>query len=307
MRAMKNILGLSLLVLLAVGARAQSDAGFASALNAGGRTLLAQASFSSSNSEEQDLLDALNDNKPEVRVQAFKGLKRFVNFSDKARGTALAHLGYITEDASVRAEAARALSAAVADSNVRDALRKHAKDRSNPAAVRAMAYKALYWQTQYDSDVRREALDAAKRESDGAVRLAAIWSLMYAGGDADVRRDLLDLAKNGSSDAVRREAAKSLYSEMSDADVRQFARDAAKSGSGEARYAAIMMLSTRMFEEDARLLEDISKNDSDPQARRYAVTAIAAPVVEVVYFFHQNHYQWVGRTRRLISEALDRE
>ncbi len=303
---MKTTLCLSLLVLLAGRAHAAPDAAFSSALDAGRLSILAGASLSVS-SEEQDMLDALNDDKPEVRIQAFKGLKRYVQYSDKARGTALAHLGYTSEDAGVRAEAARALSAAVADSDVRDALRKHAKDSSGPAAVRAMCWKALYWQTQYDADVRRDALDAAKRESVETVRLAAIWSLMYAGGDADVRSALLDLAKRDSSAAVRREAAKSLYSEMTDSDVRSYARDTALKGAGEARYVAIMMLSTRMFEEDARLLQDIAKNDADAVARRYAVTALAAPVQEVVYFFHQNHYQWVGRINRLISEAIDRE
>lgn len=303
---MKITLAISLLAFLSGRAYAGSDSVFVSALDAGRLSILAGASLSVSD-EEQDLLDALNSRRPEDRIRAFKGLKSFVNFSDKSRAAALAHLGYSSEDASVRAEAARALSAAVGDENVRRALLKHAEDRSTPSAVRAMAYKALYWQTQYDESVRDEVLDAAKRESNAVVRFAAIWSLMYAGGDEDVRRALLDMAKNDSSAAVRREAAKSLYSQMNDSDVRRFARDTAVSGSGELRYIGIMMLSTRMFEEDARLLEKIAKDDADAQARRYAVTALASPVQEVVYFFHQNHYQWVGGIHRLISEAIDRE
>lgn len=278
-----------------------TDAAFAHSLNAG-RALIRV----SAGNEEQALLEALGDRNPEVRVQALKGLKNYVAYNSRTRDRVMDVLGSGSELDSVRREAARALSAAVGDYRVREFLLKHAQSRNNASAVRAMSYKALYWQTQFDESLRDDVLEAAERESDLEVRLAAIWALMYAGGDSDVRRSLLDLAQRAGG-AVSREAAKSLYDQMRDSDVRRFARDAAERGSGQTRHVAIMMLATRIFEEDTRLLEDIAKRDSDPEARRLAVTALAGHSVEVVYFFHQNHYQWMGGRSRLISEAIDRE
>jgi hypothetical protein len=258
-------------------------------------------------SAEQAFLDALNSRRPEDRIAALRGLKQFVSTSSRARDAVVDHLGYYSEDVNVRREAARSLSLATHDYKVKEALLKAAKEYNAPTAVRVMATKALYWQAQYDSNVRDFMRDAADRESNGELRLAAIWALMYAGNDSRTRDELLDLAKRSSDATVRREALKSLYAQARDSRVRDFVLDTVKRGSGELRYVAIMMLSERWDSSDTDLLADISKRDNDDQARKYALTALAGYSVDVVRFFHLNQYTWRNGYSQLVAEAIDFE
>jgi hypothetical protein len=296
------------LLAVAIPASANGDALFAGQLQSLRLAIKpALTQVASIGSEEQTFLDALNSRRPEDRVQALKGLKRFVPQSSRARDAVLDHLGYYSEAVEVRREAARALTWGAGDSRVRDALLSAAKGYSNPLPVRAMAWKALYWQAQYDSRVRDDMRDAADRESNGEVRLAAIWALMYAGGDSRTRDFLLDTAKRSYDKTVAAEAFKSLYSQSRDSNVRDFVRDTAKRGSGELRYTAIMMLAERWDSSDTDLLSDIAKRDNDDQARRYALISLNGFGVEVINYFHLNQYTWRNGYSQLISEAIDRE
>lgn len=302
---------LTLLAALAACARADT---FTATLNAGRQAVLksygeARIVRASLTDEESALLEALKDRNPNVRIQALKGLKGWVANSSASRERVLEVLAdKWGQGAWVRREAARTLSAAVHDSRASSALLATAKDGNDASAVRAMAFKALYWQVQYDGSLRSEVLSAARRDGNPEARLAAIWALMYAGSDSEVRRELLSMALRDSNYSVRLAAARSLYAQVAhDSQVKRFAREAAERGAGEPRYVGIMMLAESVDSQDRDLLEGIARRDSDSEARRYAVTALQGWSVDLLHFFHLNHYTWRNGYAQLVSEAIDRE
>lgn len=307
--------GALLTLALPAGAGAFGDAAFLGAADAVHQAV--RASFAAAaqarvedQQEEDSLLALLASPDAAVRAQAARELKAYAPFSDTARQKLLDVLQDRSELASVRREAARALSAGAADENVRGALLELAQRPSEPDALRAMCYKALYWQAADFSDVREALLDAARSESDRTVRLAAIWALFCSAGDADVRDALIGIAKDDGDTEARVEALKSLWGEMGLPEVRELARGYAQdaSASQDLRVGGALMLSRRFEESDTELLSGLAQNDSDAVVRQAAVLALGGPDSDaVIGYFHSFHYVWRNGIRYIVGDPLDKE
>ncbi len=304
------------LSLCAASARAAgSDAAFVGSVSAVHAALSASFREASAarqkiTSEEDDLLALLDSQDVNVRAAAARQLKQYADASGKTRARLLTLFQDRSENVFVRRDAARALSWGAADPDVRRALLDTAQRSSEPSSIREMSFKALYWQAFSYSDVRAAILEAAKRESDQTVRLAAIWALFNASGDPDVKDGLLSLAKNDSNVLVRVAALKSVWGEMSDPEVRNLARDYARETSTPAlvRQAAILMLSRRFESEDTDLLQGIAQNDWDAEAKQAAILALGGPDSDqIVCYFHSFKYVWRDGIRYIVGDPIDQE
>ena len=293
----------SLLSVSAVAAPV-SDASFATALNAGHLEILADFRSGSWN-EEESLLELLRDNDASVRRQAVRSLKIWVAQRTSTRDRVLEVYKNSSEDLSVRREAAKTLSVVTTYPVVYQELLDYAKRGSEPS-LRAISSKALYWAVSQRRDVRDEVMDAARRESDETVRLAAIWTL-FAVNDNQVKDELLDIARRDFSEAARVEALKSGYSLMSYNDFRDAVYDLARFTNTPAavRKAAILLHSNRVNSTQKDLLEDIARRDSDPAMRAAAIVALGNPRAEELQtFFHLVRRDQNGV---LVRDPLDAE
>jgi HEAT repeat protein len=263
-----------------------SDASFSAAL-AAGRAPIAARFVTVQWNEEQSLLDLLRDRDPDVRRQAVRSLRAWVYQRRSTMDAVLEVCKNSNEDMSVRREAAKTLSVVTTYPDIYQALLDYAK-RGNDNGLRALSYKALYWAAAQRSDVRDDVLDAARRESDPAVRLAAIWAL-FGTNDNRVKDVLIDIAKRDSSAAARTEALKSSYGLMGYNDVRDAAYDLARDANTPAsvRRAAILLHSNRVTSQQKDLLEDIARSDRDPSMRTAAIVALGNPRSdELMTYFH---------------------
>ena len=247
------------------------------------------AAFRTASWNEVDtLLDLLRDRDPEVRRQAVRSLKAWVAQRSSTRDRVLDVYRDSSEDLSVRREAAKTLSVVSGNSEIYRALLDYAR-RGSDASLRAVSYKALYWTTAQRSDVRDDVIDAARREHDPVVRLAAIWALFGASNDNRVQDVLQDIAKRDSSEPARVEALKSLYGGMGANDVRDLAYDLARNTGTPAsvRRAAILLHSYRVTSSQRDLLEDIATRDPAPAMRAAAIIALGNPrAEELLTYFH---------------------
>lgn len=275
-------------ILLAPAAFAapSSDAVFANAVGAASAEMRAAFRTASWN-EEDALLDLLRDGDPEVRRQAVRSLKAWVWQRSSTKDRILDVYRDAREALAVRREAAKTLSAASGNWDVHRELLDYAK-RGADASLRAVSYKALYWVVAQRNDVRDDVLDAARRETDKTVRLAAIWAL-FASNDNRVKDELRDLARRAADEDVRVEALKSGWGYMGYNDFRGDAYDLARNTASPAavRRAAILLHANRVESRQKDLLEDIARRDSDPAMRQAAITALgAARSEEIQAFFH---------------------
>lgn len=281
-----------------------SDASFGSALAAGHADLSAAFRTASWN-EEDTLLDLLRDNDPEVRRQAVRSLKAWVAQRSSTRDRVLDVYRNSSEDAAVRREAAKTLSVVSGYNDVYQALLDYAR-RGSDAGLRAISYKSLYWMAAQRSDVRDDIVDAARRESEPSVRLAAIWALFVV-NDTRARDALLEIARRDASEAARVESLKSLYGLMGYNDVRDLAYDLARNTGTPAsvRKAAILMHANRVTSSQKDLLEEIATRDREPAMRAAAIVALGNPRSEEI----QTYFHLIRRDRNgaLVYDPLDAE
>lgn len=281
-----------------------SDASFFSAV-AGVRAELNAGFKAASWNEVDTLLDLLRDRDPEVRRQAVRSLKAWVSQRSSTRDRVLDVYRSSSEDVAVRREAAKSLSVVSGYSEVYQALLDYAR-RGNDRSLRAVSYKSLYWAAAQRSDVRDDILDAARRESDPTVRLAAIWAL-FGVNDNRVKDALLDIARRDASEPARVESLKSLYGMMGYNDVRDVAYDLARDARTPSalREAAILLHSNRVTSSQKDLLLDIAARDSDPVMRRAAIVALGSPRAEEIWtYFHLVRRDQNGV---MVSDPLDAE
>lgn len=303
----------ALAVLLAVPAASLepvSDASFSGSLGAvraavtaelGKRARLAALG----QQEEETLVELLRDRDPEVRRAAVRALKPYVGRRISTRDRVLEVLRDGREAEAVRYEAVKTLSAASGYREVYDRLLELAK--RGPEGLRAIAYKALYWQAAARSDVRDDVEEAARREREPAVRRAAIWALFASAANSRTRDILLDIARRDADEETRVEALKSLYGVRGNSDARDLTYDMARGrgASGAVRVAAILTLSHRFNNDERDLLQDIAERDPDPAARRAAITALGGPnQEELIRYFHLVRRDSNGV---LIGDPLDYE
>ncbi len=262
------------------------------------------AAFASTSwNEEQTLLDLLRDRDPEVRRQAVRALKAWVPHRNNIRERVLDIFKNSSEDLAVRREAAKTLSVVSSNSDVSEALLEQGKRGGDDVGLRAVSYKSLYWAAVRRSDVRDELLDAARRESDQTVRLAAIWAL-FAVNDSSVKDVLRDIARR-DDETVRVEALKSLYGLMGDSDVRDLAYSLARDSGTPAvvRRTAILLNSNHATSAQTDMLETIMKYDRDPAMRAAAIIALGNPRSEEL----QTHFHLIRTDQDgvLINDPLD--
>lgn len=306
-----NLLSLVVALTLAPAAASGSDSSFLASAAGVQQALKAQfartpmlAAFG--RQEEDTLLELTRDRDAEVRRNAVKALKAYVSGNYRTRDRVLEMLRDWNETAAVKYECIKSLSWASGESQVYDRLLEIAK-RDNSTRLRAIAWKALYWQAFQRSDVRSDALYAARYESDPIVRRAAVWTLFGATGMSDVRDYLLDLAKHSGDSALRVEALKSLYQAMGMSEVRDLAYHLAKYELNDpaVREAAILMLANRVSNDQRDLLEDIAQRDNDARARRAAILALGSPSGDDIYrYFHLVRRDIHGQ---LVHDPLDDE
>ncbi len=260
---------------------------------------------STSWNEERTLLDLLRDRDPEVRRQAVRALKAWVSQRSSARDRVLEVFKNSSEELLVRREAAKTLSFVTGHSDVYHALLEQAK-HGDDVGLRAISYKSLYWAAVQRSEVRDELLDAARRESERAVRLGAIWAL-FAVHDSGARDVLRNIARRDDDEAVRVEALKSLYGLMRDSDVRDLAYDLARDPSTPAavRRTAILLNSNRSTSTQVDLLETIVKYDRDPAMRAAAIIALGNPLSEELQTYF--HLIRIDQNGVLVNDPLDME
>lgn len=290
--------------VLAVPAVASSDAAFSAAVS-GARARMSASFASTSWNEERALLDLLRDRDAEVRRQAVRSLKVWVSQRSSTRDAVLDLYKNANEDLSVRREAAKTLSVVTTYPAVHDALLDYA-ERGSDAGLRAISYKALYWEAASRSGVRDDILDAARREPVPAIRRAAIWAL-FATNDNRVKDALLDIARRDSDDFTRVEALKSSYGLMGYSDTRDAVYDLARNPNtaSAVRRAAILLHSNRVNSSQKDMLEDIARSDRDPAMRTAAIIALGNPRSdELMTYFHL-----VRRDRNgvMVGDPLDAE
>lgn len=255
--------------------------------------------------EEDTLIELLRDSDPEVRRAAVKALKPYVSRRSGTRERVLELLRGGREAEAVQYEAIKTLSAASGYSEVYERLLEIGK--RGPAELRAIAYKALYWQAAARSDVRDDIEEAARREREPAVRRAAIWALFNAVANSRTRDILLEIARRDVDEEARVEALKSLYGARGSYDVRDQTYDMARGrgAAGEVRRAAILMLSYRFNSNETELLQEIAERDADPSMRRAAITALGGPNQEdILRYFHRVRRDANGV---MIADPLDYE
>lgn len=281
-----------------------SDASFASMLSAG-QTQISAKFVAASWNEEQALLELLRDRDVEVRRQAVRSLKAWVAQRTSTRDRVLEVFEDRNEELSVRREAAKTLSVVTTYPVVYRALLDYAQ-RGSDVSLRAISYKALYWAAAQRSDVRDDILDAARRENDRTVRLAAIWTLFAVNGNP-VKDVLIDIAERDTDGAVRVEALKSLYGLMGYSDVRDLAYDLARNPNVPTvvRRAAILLHSNRVSSRQKDMLEEIATRDHDPLMRTAAIIALGNPRSEEL----QTYFHLIRRDHNgvLVSDPLDAE
>ncbi len=281
-----------------------SDAAFAAAVS-GARAQMTASFASTSWNEERALLDLLRDRDAEVRLQAVRSLKAWVSQRTSTRDAVIDVYKNSNEALAVRREAAKTLSVVTTYPDVHNALLDYAK-RGSDAGLRAISYKALYWEAASRPGVRDDILDAARREPVPAIRYAAIWAL-FATNDNRVKDSLVDIARRDSDEAARVEALKSCYGLMGYNETRDAAYDLARDPNTAAavRRAAILLHSNRVTSSQKDLLEDIARSDRDPAMRTAAIIALGNPRSdELMKFFHlvrrdQNHV--------MVGDPLDAE
>lgn len=240
-------------------------------------------------SQERDLLvDLLRDQDPKVRESALRALKHYAGQTSQVRDRILERYEDRNEEEAVRIQAAKTLSFTSHDNRVQDKLLDTAQSGSESPALRAISYKALYLQTAGTTRIRDKVLEAARYESDGTVRRAAIWALFAGSGDSRVRDRLLEMARHDSDEDIRVEALKSLYGAMTYNEVRDRVRDMARYNSEPkaVRRSAILLLSAIISSDTRDTLQDLARRESDPELRQAAILALDPTDERIIRHFH---------------------
>lgn len=302
MNAPKLTLLAALLALAPLNAFAGPEAAVANALTSFRtlmgtpiKTIVADLRSVTTFSDEDRLLDLLDDSSPAVRAQAAKSLRHYALNSYRVESKLLDTAGDSREKPEVRREAIKSLAWAAQHYNTKSRILSIATDRSEPEDVRSIAFKSLYVVAASQYDVR-SALQSAL-SSDGeplAVRQGAAWTLWADSGDYSSRRALLGALDSSEPLGLRVEAAKSLFGQMNEYDVKSrvwdYARDTRTPE--DLREAAVLCLLLINRDYSVRsFLEDTARRDANQKVRLAAVKALDQGIsLELVRYFHLSHY-----------------
>lgn len=240
-----------------------------------------------SNDERDTLERLLQDPDPAIRLAAVRALKAYVSQRSDTRRDVLRVLQNHNEKIEVRLQAAKTLSIVAGQSDVRRYMLNYAQ-RGNDASLRAMCYKALYWEASSRSSVRRDLLSAALRETNKEVRLGAIWGLFAASQNSDVRREFIRISAHDPDMDVRVEALKSLYGAVGHHEVRKWALRLAKETQREKeiRLPAILMLSGVISSRTEDALVYLARYESEKELREAAILALNRGDERIKKYFH---------------------
>jgi hypothetical protein len=294
----------ALLALAAGSARAgieevafNASAAFRLALSAPALTLAPKpaAARVTAFSDEDKLIDLLDDNDPAVRAQAARSLKHYALNSYRAENALLGLIGDSREVEAVKREAVKSLAWAAQHYNTKDKLLDLARDSRQTATLRAITLKALFVvANQYDvKDKLKDILNDS--HEDLIVRSGAAWGLWSAAfNDYQAREALLSVARNDREEsALRVEAVKSLYSAMSDYSVKDKVWDLSKNDrlDDPLREAATLCLHAIATDWSVKsYLEDASRNGRNGAVRLAAIKALGGASLELTRYFHLSHY-----------------
>ncbi|MCX5793228.1 MAG: HEAT repeat domain-containing protein, partial [Elusimicrobia bacterium] len=237
------------------------------------------------------LRDLLKDADPEVRKAAVKSARTQIQNS-YAADRVLEILKDKSERADIRVEAARTLSYAPGYVKTQDALVDLLKYGSNePAALRVMAYKALWGAAAANPRYMDFLLDAVKySEKDAAARRAAIWALFGASANFRAQQLLVDILKYGNeNEAVKIEAIKSLYGAIGVFTVKDLFQNIVESDkqAKSVRLAALKALSGAAGDSSVqRFIADMIRSERDQELRVAAVEAANPDLAGLREFFH---------------------
>lgn len=246
-------------------------------------------------SDEDRLLDLLQDPDTEVRRLAVKGLKFHIQSTRVQAKLKDIVSGRAQEEPAVRREAVKSLSWASGSYDVKDLLKDLGR-RSEETSFGALALKALHLFTSY-YDVREVLLERAKDPSDRELRFAAVWAL-YAFSNLEwrVRDSLLDMLASDADTEIRLEALKSLYLAMSERRVSARMLDTARDSREplELRRAAIWALSAVSGDYQVKnYLEEAARRDPELVLRTAALEALTDPASSRIRdFFHIGYRTW---------------
>ncbi len=237
------------------------------------------------------LRDLLKDADPEVRKAAVKSARTQIQNS-YAADRVLEILKDKNERADIRVEAARTLSYAPGYIKTQDALVDLLKYGSNePAALRVMAYKALWGAAAANPRYMDFLIDAVKySEKDAAARRAAVWALFGASANFRAQQLLVDLLKYGNeNEAVKIEAIKSLYGAVGVFTVKDLFQNIVESDkqTKPVRLAALKALSGAAGDSSVqRFIADMIRSERDQELRVAAVEAANPDLAGLREFFH---------------------
>lgn len=260
------------------------------------KTIVADLSSVRAFSDEDRLLDLLDDSSPAVRAQAAKSLRHYALNSYRVESKLLNTADDSREKPEVRREAIKSLAWAAQHYNTKSQLLSIATDRSEPEDLRSIAFKSLYVVANSQYDVRSALQSALSQDSEPlAVRKGAAWTLWADSQDYSSRRALLGALDSSEPMGLRVEAAKSLFVQMHEYDVKNRLLDYARDTSTpEAlREAAVLCLLQVNRDYSVRsFLENTAQRDANQIVRLAAVKALDQGIsLELVRYFHLSFYQ----------------
>ncbi len=246
--------------------------------------------------EREILVRLLDDRDPAVRIAALKSLKNYVTQTSRVRDRVLRVYRDSSEKIEVRIQAAKTLLFASHYNDVWDRLLSIARYDNN-TALRAISYKALYFQAAGNNRVRDRLKDAARNESNKEVRLAAVWGLFAATGDNRTRDILVNLARRDSDMDIRVEALKSLYNGMGNWRLADMVRDTARNTSTDERLRlpSILLLSRLQDSRTRDILINLARSERNTVLRQAAITAMNPNDESIWEYFHLIRRDQQGR------------
>lgn len=255
----------------------------------------AAARFTTSSSDEDQLIRLLDDSDPAIRAEAARSLRNYALNSYRAENALIQVVENAREQEGVRREAVKSLAWAAQHHNTKAVLQRLAENDGEAETLRAVAAKSLYVVSN-DFSVRASLVKLMEDSREkAAVREGAAWGLMNAAANEwSVRTALTRIAEDSRQDAgLRVEAIKTLYGTLGNWEsrnaVERLARD---SGTPEAvRETAVLCLHAANHEWTVKsFLEDLSRS-GPAKMRVAAVKAMqAGPSYELARYFHLSHY-----------------
>jgi len=234
------------------------------------------------------LSELLRDPNPEVRKAAVKSARNHI-LNSYAGEPVLRLFADQNERADIRVEAARTLSYASGYGRVQEAFTSLLRNQGEPRELRVMTYKALYNAAAGNSRMQEFLLASVRQtEADREARRAAVWALFASAENNRAQELLLEVVTGGEEEATRIEAVKSLYGAAGYPRVKRLFVELVKNGEEgkPVRLAALKALSSTQDSSVQRLIEELSRSESDPELRAAAVAAAEPDQAELREYFH---------------------